>query len=207
MIDTINKAEYPDAKENLFQRVNDMKYSMHCSNHLAYRINLCYKNGKCLYGVPKLLQQTTMIDEPAGVTYRRRKGEERISVPYMPFLTELMDCHVNVDMTFTANMSIYLYKYLYTRPDNTRYTITTTNQQHTDNIKYFVNSHHVGASTATCTTFGFEISSNPLAVVCLTVHLPGEMFPLSPRMNGTASIASKHLRYVAHPTATQFLIF
>jgi len=73
----------------------------------------------------------------------------------MPFLTELKDCHVNVDMTFTVNIFMYLYKYLFKGPDSTRYMITNPKQQHTDEIKDYFNAICVRASEATWSIFGF----------------------------------------------------
>jgi len=206
MIDTVIKAELPTAEENLSLRETVLKYKMDHSDHLAYPTNRCYKDGKCLNGFPKPLQQTTTIDESGRVIYRRCKEEDRMIVLYMPFLTELMDCHVNVDMTFTVNIFMYLYKYLFKEPDNTSYMITDPNQQHTDQIKDFVNAHYVRASEAPWRIFGFEISRKHPAVAFLTVYLPGENFHQMPRKNGTASTTSKLLRYCAHPTATQFLL-
>jgi hypothetical protein len=206
MIDTVIKAELPNAEENQSLREKVLKYNMHRSDHLAYPTNRCYKDGKCLYGFPKPLQQTTTIDESGRVVYRRRKEEDRMFVSYMPFLTELMDCHVNVDVTFTVNIFMYLYKYLFKGPHNARYTITNPNQQHTDEIKDFVNARCVSASEATWRIFGFEISRKFLAVTSLTVRLPGENLQQMPRKNSTASTASKLLRYFARPTATQFLL-
>jgi len=127
-------------------------------------------------------------------------------VSYMPFLTELMDSHVKVDVTFTVNIFMYLYKYLFKGPDNARYTITNPNQQHNDEIKDFVNACYVCASEATWRIFGFEISRRFPAVTSLTVHLPGENFQQMPRKISTASTASKLLRYFAHLTAMQFLL-
>jgi len=124
----------------------------------------------------------------------------------MPFLTELMDCHVNVDVTFTVNIFLSLYKYLFKGPENTRYTIANPNQQHTEEIKDFVDARYVSASEATWKIFAFEISRKFPAVACLTVHLPGENFHQMPGKNGTASPASQLLRYFAHQTGTQFLL-
>ncbi len=33
--------------------------------------------------------------------------------PYIPALLLLLRCHVNVDVCFTANVVLYLYKYLF----------------------------------------------------------------------------------------------
>jgi hypothetical protein len=101
---------------------------------------------------------------------------------------------------------MYLYKYLFKGPDNTRYTITNHNQQHTDEIMDFVNTCYITASEATWRIFDFEISRTLPAVVYLTVQLPGENFHQVPRKNGTLSKVFKLVRYFARPTAMQFLL-
>jgi len=69
MIDTVIKAELPNAEENPSLREKVLEYIMHRSNHLAYPTNRCYKDGKCLYGFPKPVQQTPTIDESDRVIY------------------------------------------------------------------------------------------------------------------------------------------
>jgi len=180
---------------------------MHHSDHLAYTISRCYKDVKCLYGFRMPLQQTTTMDESRRVIYRTHNVTDSMIVSYMPFLTELMDCRVNVDVTFTVSIFMYLYKYRFEGPDNTRYMITNYNQQHTNKIKNVGNTPYVSASEATWRIFSYKISRKLPAVACLTVHLSGENFPQMPRKNGTGSMASKLQRYFARPTATQFLLF
>jgi len=80
MIDTVKKAELPNAEEHPSLREEILKYNMHRSDHLAYPTNRCYKAGKCLYGFPKPLQQSTTIDKSGMVVYRRRKEEDRMIV-------------------------------------------------------------------------------------------------------------------------------
>ena len=148
-MDTVIKDELPNAAENPSLREKVLKYNMHRSDHVEYPSNRCYKDGKCLLGFPKPLQHSTTIDESGRVVYRRCKEEHRMFVSNMPFVTELMDCHVNVDVTFTVNIFMYLYKYFIKGPDNARYMITNTDQQHTDQIKDFVNARNISASEAT----------------------------------------------------------
>jgi len=171
-MNNVFKAELHNAEENPSLPEKVLKYNMHRCDHLAYTTNLCCKDGKCQYGFPKPLQQTTTLNESGRVVYRRRKEEDRMVVSYMPCLTELMDLHVNHDVTFTVNIFMYLYTYLFERPDNTRYAITNLTQKHTDEIQDFVDTHYVTASEATLGIFGFEISSKDPAVACLTCSLP-----------------------------------
>jgi len=206
MIDSVIKAELPTIEENPSLRDKVLKYNMHRNDHLSSPSNRCYKNGKCVYNCPKQLQETTVVDDSGRVVFRRRKEEDKMVVSYMPFLTELMDCHVNVDVTFTVNIIMYLYKYLFKGPDNARYTITDPNQPHsaTDEIKDFVNARYVSASEGTWSIFGNETTRKFPVVTCLPVHLPGENFHQMHRKDGNASTASKLLRYFARPTAQNF---
>lgn len=96
-----------------------------------------------------------------------------MTVSYTPFLTKVVDCHLDVNIMFTVNSFVYLYIYQFTGPDNTRYTITNENRQHSATLKDFVDASFVSPSKAPWRMFSFAISGNLGSVVCLTVHLPG----------------------------------
>jgi hypothetical protein len=195
MIDTVIKAELPDPVQNPGLRDKILRYNMHRDNHLLSTNSRCYKDGKCIYGYPKPLRDTTSLDRDGRVLYRRRKEEDRMVVAYMPFLTELMDCHVNVEVTFTVGIIMYLYKYFFKGPDTTRYTITNPDTDHVNQIKDFINARYVGACEATWRIFGFDITRKIPYVISLSIHLPGENYHQMRRRNGTASTATKLLRY------------
>jgi len=124
----------------------------------------------------------------------------------MPCLTELMDCHVNVDVTFTVNTFMYLYKSLFKGPNNARYTIMDPNQPNsaTEAIKASTNARYVSASDATSCIVGFDTTRKFPAVTCLPVYLPGENIHLMHRKDSNASTASKLLRYFSCPKAENF---
>ena len=42
----------------------------------------------------------------------------------MPVLTKLIECHVNIDVCFTVNIFMYLYKYLFKGPDRSKFALT-----------------------------------------------------------------------------------
>lgn len=202
MVDTVIRAELPTEEENSSLREKVLKYNMHRESHLNSPDNRCNKDGKCVWGYPKPLQLATTLDNSGRVIYRRRKEEDRMVVPYMPCLTELMDCHVNVDVTSTVNIFRYLYKCLFKGLDTTKYTITNPND-HADEIKDYINARYLSASEATWRIFGFNISSMLPSVECLPVHLPGEnIHQLG--SSGTTSTASDLLRYFARPLDPEF---
>ena len=65
-----------------------------------------------------------MVNEDGWVLYRRDTPEDAWVVSYMPALTKLMECHVNVDVCFTINIFMYLYKYLFKGPDRSKFALT-----------------------------------------------------------------------------------
>ena len=73
-------------------------------------------------------------------------------VSYIPGLSQFIDCHVNVDICFTANVFMYLYKYLFKGPDRTHFTLREQRAQNSeepiDEIKDYVTAHYLSASEA-----------------------------------------------------------
>ncbi|KAG0636985.1 hypothetical protein HOY80DRAFT_890419, partial [Tuber brumale] len=57
--------------------------------------------------------------------YKRTKEADRYLVSFMPFLSKLIDCHVKFDIFFTINIFTYLAKYLFIRPDQIRFNMTS----------------------------------------------------------------------------------
>ena len=105
---------------------------MHSKDHLSRPSSRYNKKGKCIYDYPIPLSPVTTVNESGRVIYKWTTEEDRWVVSYMPALTKLMDCHVNVDVCFTVNMFMYLYKYLFKGPDRTKFVIqnsTTTSSR------------------------------------------------------------------------------
>jgi hypothetical protein len=124
--------------------------------------------------------------------------------PYMPFLTELMDCHVNVDVAFTANIFIYLYKYMFKGPDKAKFSIRNPETDHVDEFEDWINARYLSASEAAWRIFGYETSRKSPAVIAIYCHLPDHnLFQMS-RTSKQASTASALLRYFARPKDSEF---
>lgn len=204
MIDTVLQAELPSSEENPSLREKILKNNMHREDHLSSPNNRCYVKGQCQCSHPNPLQRTTALDESGRVIYRCRIEKDRMVVSYMPFPMELMDRHVNVDVTFTVSIIMYLYKYLFNGPDTTQDTIDDPGKDDVDEIKDFINACYVSASEAAWRIFNFEIMRKFPTISSLPVHLPGQNFHQMPQRNGTASTASKLLRSFARPNIPLF---
>jgi len=176
MIDHIVRAKLPSSEENHSVRAKILKYNMCWEDHLSSPNNNCYKNGKCQYGYPKCLQRTTALAECGRVMYRHRKEEDKMVISYSPFLTDLMDCHVDIGVTLTVSIFMYVWKYLFQCPDSTQYTIIDPRKDHLDEIQDFINAHYVSASEAAWRIFGFDITRKFPTVSSLRVDLPGQKF-------------------------------
>jgi len=85
----------------------------------------CNHNGSCLWEYPKDLQPSTTLNTHDRVCYKRIQEDDCYVVSYMPPLSRLLDCNVNVDICFTVNVFMYLYRYLSKSPDRTVFHITS----------------------------------------------------------------------------------
>jgi hypothetical protein len=63
----------------------------------------------------------TVVDEYGQVKYCRRSKQDAWITSYIPTLLKLIQCHIHVDVCFTANVVLYLYKYLYKGPNTTKF--------------------------------------------------------------------------------------
>jgi hypothetical protein len=95
----------------------------HKETHLQSEYSRCNKRGKCIYGFPQPVQPHTVVDENGRVKYRRRSEQDAWITSYIPALLKLMQCHIYVDVCFTAEVVLYLYKYFYKGPDTTKFNI------------------------------------------------------------------------------------
>src|SRR4051812_3030093 len=124
----------------------------------------------------------------------------------MPCLTELLDCHVNVDVCFTVNVFMYLYKYLFKGPDRAKFAIRVAgvDQDPVNEVEDYVKARYLSASEAAWRICSFDITTKTPAVVPIPVHLPGANFHQMMRRDQDASTASKLLRYFARPRLPEF---
>ncbi|XP_021763813.1 uncharacterized protein LOC110728479 [Chenopodium quinoa] len=86
------------------------------------------------YGYPKQYSLEITTNDEGFPTYSRRNTSEKLKVkgaqldnrlviPYNPYLSILFDCHVNVDVCSTIKVVKYLYKYVYKDHDKISYNV------------------------------------------------------------------------------------
>src|SRR4051812_46970585 len=99
----------------------------------------------------------------------------------MPCLSQLMECHVNVDVCFTVNIFMYLYKYLFKGPDRTRFTVGEQNAQEPNSeivneIEDYIAALYLSASEAAWQILSFHITRKELDMSSIYIHLPNTNF-------------------------------
>ena len=86
----------------------------------------CMGDGKCSKKYPRAFVKMTTADNNGYPTYRRRENgrthilrrrniqvDNRLVVPYNPYLCLCFDAHVNVEICSSVKTIKYLYKYIY----------------------------------------------------------------------------------------------
>ena len=190
-------AEIPDEASDPELYAIIMRFNRHPENHLPISHGRCSKRGRCTWGFPKDIQETTTLNEHGRVLYRRRRDSDRWVVSYMPFLSRLLNCHVNVDICFTVNVFMYLYKYLFKGPDHTLFMIAI--DEEVDEIRDYINARYLSASEAAWRIMEYTVTRKEPAVKTLAIHLPDLQIAQMYRQNSSESAATTLLRYFARP--------
>lgn len=203
LIDHIIKAELPQDNPTLAGKIRS--FMTHSRNHLTRETSRCRKGNKCIYGFPQPITASTHVDDDGRVHYKRTTEEDRWIAPHIPELIDELDCHIYVDVVFTASVFTYLYKYLYKGPDRTLFQLNHSQHDNTDELKDYVEGRYLSAHEAAWRILGFHITSKMPSVTCLPVHLPGENIP---QFNGgrasTHSSTSLLIRYLNRPADPSF---
>ena len=146
----------------------------------------CMENGRCSKNYPKPFQKQTVVDpDNNNPTYRRRAPEDggrqivckksgrtvdnRWVVPYNPFLSLRMNCHINNEKCTSPKASKYLYKYL-TKGSDRAMVATWVEGQQRDEISQYEDLRSVGSSEAAWHLMAFPIARRYPPVQTLRVH-------------------------------------
>lgn len=103
-LSTVISAEIPSEQEDPELRELVLRFNQHPQNHLQNPESRCNKDSRCIWGFPQPIRDRNELNEFGRVLYRRRKEEDRWTPAYLPFLTRLLRCHINVDVTSTVNI-------------------------------------------------------------------------------------------------------
>ena len=73
------------------------------------------ENRRCKKNFSKRLVERTYINDRGYVHYRRHLPEDQWVMPRNCYLLLLLESHFNVEVSYTVNLIMYLYKYIFDR--------------------------------------------------------------------------------------------
>ncbi|XP_074296950.1 uncharacterized protein LOC141627616 [Silene latifolia] len=140
--------------------------------------------GQCKYAYPKpFAADTTNSDDGYPIYMRRDTGESakirghnlnnQWVIPYNPYLLDLFDCHLNVEVCSTIQAVKYLYKYVYKGQDKISFNVAAEGEvQVVDEIEQYQSGRWVSPVEAVWCIYGFDLFEIHPLVMALPVHLP-----------------------------------
>ncbi|XP_058802820.1 uncharacterized protein LOC131670858 [Phymastichus coffea] len=182
IVDKYISAEFPNKINN--PRLYDiiLKHMVHgpCGDW-------CIKNGKCSKKFPKNFQNETTMDENGYPNYRRTNDgiihersnghqvDNRWIVSHCRELSEMFDCHINVEAVSSILAVKYFYKYIYKGHDAA--TVVIQDSEHVvgvyhDEIKKFIETRYVGPVEAIYRLLSKPLQDKSHSIIRLPVHLP-----------------------------------
>ncbi|PIA29092.1 hypothetical protein AQUCO_06300048v1 [Aquilegia coerulea] len=90
-------------------------------------------------------------------------------VPYNPHLSEMFDCHINVEICASVRAVKYINKYIYKGHDRTTMVVGAED----DEIQQYLDARYVGPTEAAWRLYGFRIHEELPCVTRLALHLKG----------------------------------
>uniref|UniRef100_K3ZCL8 ATP-dependent DNA helicase n=1 Tax=Setaria italica TaxID=4555 RepID=K3ZCL8_SETIT len=174
-----NKQKYPE----LYKMV--IKHMMHGPCGTLNKNCPCTKNRKsCKDYYPRQFNATTIQGKDSYPLYRRRddghneivrghKLDNRWVVPYNPYLLQMFNCHINVEVCSSIKAVKYLYKYIYKGHDRASVCVNgTSEKEDIDEIRQYIDARWVTPPEALWRIYGFELSKTNPPVMQLQLHLP-----------------------------------
>jgi hypothetical protein len=120
---------------------------------------------------------------------------------------KLLKCHINVDICFTANVVLYLYKYLFKGQDTTRFEIVLEADADAPvhrEIDDFQMARYLSSSEAAWRILKYNITSTQPSVTAYSLHLPEKQLGQMWRTTRPASSITALLRYLHRPPSPEF---
>ena len=161
-----------------------VKHMMHGPCGALKPTNVCMQDGSCKCRYPRTFNETTIQGKDSYPIYRRRKDgrsakvrgatlDNRWVVPYNPYLLQMFNGHINVEVCSSIKAVKYLYKYIYKGHDQTSLNIDKPDADgYIDEIKRFINARWITPPEAMWRIFGFKLSEIQPFVLQLPLHLP-----------------------------------
>ncbi|WKY01340.1 hypothetical protein Q1695_015385 [Nippostrongylus brasiliensis] len=143
----------------------------------------CVVNGACSK-FPKDFRDATSLDDDGYPKYRRPNNGRTVSigqnqfdnrhvVPYNPYISLLLNAHINVEVCGYIQAVKYLYKYVYKGPNRASVRITDQRSHPSTNaIVAHFNARYLCAPEAIHHMLQFDCQTKSDTVCRLEVHLP-----------------------------------
>jgi hypothetical protein len=203
--DRIVSAELPEKTlfPELYQTVTSCMLHGPCGS--ANPNAPCMKDGKCTKKYPRQFNEMTTSDGDGYPIYRRRDNGEtfhkdridyeftnRDVIPYNAYLSQMFNCHINVEIASSIGAVKYLYKYIYKGHDRTAMSIQQEEVMPVDEIQDYLDGRYVSASEACWRIFGFDMHGNFPSVERLPVHIEdGQNINYNPARETAAEVISR----------------
>lgn len=185
LMENIVSAELPceESQPHLFKLV--LENMIHKPCHNMNTAPCKDSRGKCTKHYPKEYREISTQDENGYPLYRRRNNgrcakkyyngkEFTITnsnvVPYVPYLLETFNCHINVEICSSIYAVKYLFKYIYKGAD--RSVISVKNEH--DEIQRYKAGRYISPVEAAYRLMGFDLHYQSHTVHRLPVHLPNQ---------------------------------
>ncbi|XP_058790186.1 uncharacterized protein LOC131663673 [Phymastichus coffea] len=182
IVDKFISAEFPIKENNpqLYDII--LKHMVHgpCDDW-------CMENDKCSKNFPKSFQDEITMDENGFPNYRRRNTgythqrsnghqvDNRWIVPHCSHISELFDCHINVEAVSSIMAVKYLYKYIYKGHDAATVVIQDSENSvsiYHDEIYRFINTRYVGPVESVYRLLSKTLQDKSHTIIRLPIHLP-----------------------------------
>lgn len=140
----------------------------------------CMINGACKAKFPKEFRDVTTLSGDGFALYARPENgntfekngflyDNRWVVPYNPFLLLKYNAHINVEICASIKNVKYIYKYIHKGADMASVG-ATLEEDKKDEIKNYISSRWITASTATWNLFEFPIHGRKPPIERLAIH-------------------------------------
>ncbi|WKX98137.1 hypothetical protein Q1695_013657 [Nippostrongylus brasiliensis] len=183
-VDAVVNATLPDPLTK--QRLHNI-VATHMIHRMCVTTNVnapCMVNGVCSKKFPKEFRDATSVDSDGYPKYRRPNDGRSVSigdiqydnrhvVPYNPYISLLLNAHINVEVCGYIQAVKYLYKYVYKGPDRASLRITGQQSATSRNeIDAHLNARYVCAPEAVHHILQYDCQAKSDTVCRLQVHLP-----------------------------------
>ena len=122
-------------------------------------------------------QYKRLSPSEGGHTYKNRPSsplvDNRYVVPYNPSLSQLFNCHINVEVCRNIRSIYYILKYVTKGHDMATFVLERENDA-VDEIIEYLNGRYMSSMNAAYHIHGFAIHRRWPAVLCLPLHLENE---------------------------------